>query len=267
MPIAPGTHVVYTVRPGDTLYAIANQFGAALPDLVQANALYPPITEPDLIYPGQKLIVRVPGMSRQSAVLHQATEGDTMYGLAERYSTGLDLLVALNRMQQPDILRVAQLVYISAFVYEVEQGDSLFRIAQRFGIPMSELARANGNRPGFSPDVLYPGFRLVVPLPSSTNIVVFTPLPGSRIASGARLMGAARAFEATVLYRICDASGRTVTRERVFTTSAGAPEFGEFNLPLELEMAPATSTGTLLVYTRSARDGSIQDLVAVNVAF
>jgi len=267
MPIAPGTHVVYTVRPGDTLHAIADQFGASFPDLVRANSYYPPVAEPDLIFPGQKLLVRVPGMSQQSAVLHQVTEGDTMYGLAERYSAGLDMLIALNRMEQPDILQVARLVYIPAFVYEVEQGDSLFRIAQRFGVPMSELARANAGRPGFSPDVLYPGFRLVVPLPSSTNIVVFAPLPGGRVTAGERLIGAARAFEATVHYRICDASGRTVTRERVFMTSAGAPEFGEFQVPLELDVAPATPAGVIQVFTRSARDGSVQDLVGVNVTF
>lgn len=267
MPISPGTHVVYTVRPGDTLYAIASRFGASLPDVARSNALYPPITEPDLLYPGQKLLVRLPGMAQQSAVLHQATEGDTLFRLAERYSAGLDLLVGLNGFQQPDILRVAQLVFIPAFVYEVEQGDSLFRIARRFGTSLSALTRANGSRPGFSPDLLYPGFRLVVPLPSSTNIVVFQPLPGTRISAGERLIGAARAFEATVYVQIRDADGQTVSRERVFTASAGGPQFGEFNVPLELDVKPATATGTVLVYTRSARDGSVQDLVEVKVRF
>jgi len=266
MPIAPGTHVVHTVRPGDTLCAIAGQFGAAFQDLVRANALQPPVTDPDRIYPGQKLLVRVPGMSQQSAVLHQVTEGDTVYGLAGRYSAGPEMLAALNRLERPDILR-AQLVYIPAFVHEVEPGDSLFGIAQRYGTPMGELARANAGRPGFSPDVLFPGFRLVVPLPSSTNIVVFSPLPASRIAAGESLAGAARAFEAVVHYQIRDASGRPVTGERTFMTSAGAPAFGEFQVPLEFDRAPSTPTGTLLVYTRSARDGTVQDLVGVTVAF
>ncbi|REJ12464.1 MAG: spore gernimation protein, partial [Paenibacillaceae bacterium] len=27
MPISPGTYAVYTVRPGDSPYSIANQFG------------------------------------------------------------------------------------------------------------------------------------------------------------------------------------------------------------------------------------------------
>jgi LysM repeat protein len=267
MPISPGTYAVYTVRPGDSPYSIANQFGSSLADLERANALYPPVTDPGLIFPGQKLLVRVPGTSQESAVLHQVTEGDTLYRLAERYSAGVDMLAALNRLTQPDILRVAQLIYIPAFVYEVEAGDTLWRIARRFGASLAELARANANRPGFSPDVLYPGYRLVIPLPSSTNIVVFRPLPGSRIASGTPLVGSARAFEANVLYRVRDDAGRIVARERAVTAAEGAPAFGAFSAPIALGAAPGTPAGAIQVYTRSANDGSIQDLVEVPVLF
>jgi len=265
MPISPGTYAVYTVRPGDSPYSIANQFGSSLADLERANALYPPVTDPGLIFPGQKLVVRVPGTSQESTVLHQVTEGDTLFRLAERYSAGVDMLAALNRLEQPDILRVAQLLYIPAFVYEVEAGDSLYRIARRFGSSISELARANASRPGFSPDVLYPGYRLVIPLPSSTNIVVFRPLPGSRIAAGTPLAGSARAFEANVLYRVRDDAGRIVARERAVTAAEGAPAFGAFSAPIAFDAAPGTPAGAIQVYTRSARDGSIQDLVEVPV--
>lgn len=208
MPISPGTHLVYTVQPGDTLYRIA-----------------------------------------------------------ERYSAGVDMLAALNRMERPNILPVARLVWVPAFVYEVEQDDSLFRISRRFGVPMSELTRANRGRPGFSPDVIYPGFRLVIPLPSSTNTVVFQPLPGSKIASGSPLSGAARAFEAVVHRQIRDASGRVVTADKAVTAAEGAPAFGRFETTISLDRSPATPTGTLMVYTRSARNGSIQDLVEVPVSF
>lgn len=267
MPISPGTHVVYTIRSGDSLYTIANQFGTSVQALVQANALYPPITEPDLIYPGQVVVARIPGMSPQSTVLYQVAQGDTLFRIAERFSAGLDLLTALNQLSDPDYLRVAQLLYLPAFVYEIESGDSLYRLSRRFGLSLSALIRANQRRPGLSPDLIYPRFRLVVPLPSSTNIVVQTPLPSTVIAPGHRLMGFARAFEATVLYQIRDASGRTVTQERHFMTSEGAPAFGHFDVPIVFDQLPMATTGTLMVYTRSAMDGSIQDLVAVPVTF
>lgn len=267
MPISPGTHLVYTIQPGDTLYTIANRLGTSVPALVQANALYPPVTDPDRIYPGQVLLARLPGISQQSAVQHQAAPGDTLYRIAERYSAGVDMLAALNQMERPDILPVARLVWVPAFVYEVVPGDSLFRISRRFGIPMSELTRANRGRPGFSLDVIYPGFYLVAPLPSSANIVVFQPLPGSKIVSGSPLSGAARAFEAVVDYQVRDTSGRIITAEKAVTASEGAPAFGRFETTIALDQSPPTTTGMLMVYTRSARDGSIQDLVEVPVTF
>lgn len=267
MPISPGTHLLYTVRPGDTLYTIAEQLGTNVPSLVQINSLFPPLTEPDRISPGQVLLARLPGMAEQSSVLYQVQPGDTLYRIAERFSVSVDMLAGLNQLQQPDILQVAQLLYIAAFVYEVKQGDSLYRISRRFGTTMSKLIRANQKRPGLSPDVIYPGFRLVVPLPSSTNIVVFQPLSGTRIAPGQHLTGSARAFEATVNYQIRDAMGRIVTQERAATASQGAPAFGLFDVQLQFDQTPTTQNGILLVYTRSARDGSIQDLVEVPVTF
>jgi LysM repeat protein len=267
MPISPGTHLLYTVRPGDTLYSITNQLGANLPATIQANSLYPPVTDPDRIYPGQVILIRLPGMAEQSSVLYQVQPGDTLYRIAERFSVSVDLLAGLNQMQQPDILRVAQLLYVASFVYEVVQGDTLFGISRRFGVPMGEIVRANQGRPGLSPDVLYPGFRLVIPLPSSTNIVVYQPYPGTRIASGQFLSGSARAFEANVNYQIRDALGKVVAKERFATASQGAPAYGMFNAQLQFDQAPTTPNGAVMVYTRSPRDGSIQDLVEVSVTF
>jgi LysM repeat protein len=267
MPISPGTHLLYTVRPGDTLYSIAEQLGTNVASLVQINSLFPPVAEPERIFPGQVLLARLPGMAEQSSAVYQVQPGDTLYQIAERFSVSVDMLAGLNQLQQPDILRVAQLLYTAAFVYEVEQGDSLYRISRRFGTTMSELIRANQRRPGLSPDVIYPGFRLVVPLPSSTNIVVFQPLPGTRIVRGQHLTGSARAFEATINYQIRDTMGRIVTRERAATASQGAPAFGQFDVQLQFDQNPTTQNGILMVYTRSARDGSIQDLVEVPVTF
>lgn len=168
MSVAPGTHVVYTVRPGDSLYTIANQIGTNVPALVKANALYPPITSPNLIYPGWKLLARVPGMSQESAVLYQVAPGDTLSQIARMYSVDVDQLAKLNQIPDPNDLKVAQLLYIPAVVYEIEPGDTLYRIAERFGISLEQLLRANTHRPGLSPNVIYAGFQLVVPQPQKT---------------------------------------------------------------------------------------------------
>jgi len=267
MPIPAGTHVLYTVRPGDTLQAIADAFGTNVPAIVQANALFPPVTDPGLIYPGQTLLIRLPGMAQQSAVLYTVKPGDSLFRISNDTSVSVDMLAALNRLQQPEMILAGQQLYLPGFVYEVEPGDTLSIIARRYGTSLGQLVRWNQNRPGLSPDIIYPGFRLVVPLPFSTNIVAFDPLPASLVAPGQRLAGAARAFEAVVLYSIVEDTGRVVTPEQPVMTNAGAPAYGMFEVALRFDQTPVYPTGRILVYTRSANDGSVQDAIEIPISF
>ncbi|QNO14887.1 SafA/ExsA family spore coat assembly protein [Alkalicella caledoniensis] len=48
------TFVIYVVQPGDSLFKIAKKYGVSLNDLIAAN---PQIKDPNLIFPGQKIIV------------------------------------------------------------------------------------------------------------------------------------------------------------------------------------------------------------------
>lgn len=53
----PGFQGRYSVRPGDTMYAIAQQYGVSLRMLIRAN---PHITNPNEIFPGDLLCVPAP---------------------------------------------------------------------------------------------------------------------------------------------------------------------------------------------------------------
>ena len=44
----------YTVKKGDTLWGIAGKFGVALKELIAAN---PQIRNPNLIYPGDRVVI------------------------------------------------------------------------------------------------------------------------------------------------------------------------------------------------------------------
>lgn len=58
-----GASATYVVRGGDCLYSIAQQFGTTVAAIVQANGL----VTPDLIYPGQRLIIPLASQSREAA--------------------------------------------------------------------------------------------------------------------------------------------------------------------------------------------------------
>jgi LysM repeat protein len=53
IPQSPPEAIIYTVRPGDTVYLIARRFGTSVQNIVTFNYL----VNPNLIYPGQRLVV------------------------------------------------------------------------------------------------------------------------------------------------------------------------------------------------------------------
>ena len=53
IPMSPPEAIIYTVKPGDTLYNIAQTHGTYLNNLIMFNYLSPPY----IIYPGQQLVV------------------------------------------------------------------------------------------------------------------------------------------------------------------------------------------------------------------
>lgn len=267
MGIVRNAHFIYTVHPGDTLYLLASRFASSVQAIQQANFLRPPVTDPGLLYPGQVLVIpRV--VTERGQTLYVVGEGDTLSRMANRFSTFPELLVGINPgVQDSNLIFPGQQLLIPALIYEVASGDTLNKISRRFGVPLTVIIQANKGRLSFSPDIIWPGYRVIVPLPTSRNIAVFRPYPGTDIRSGQRLEGWARAFEANVLYQVRDRNGVIVSDERFTTASIGAPAYGEFTSTLPFDRQPTSAVGEVWVYTRSARDGSIQDLVRLKVYF
>ncbi|MCP3027193.1 LysM peptidoglycan-binding domain-containing protein [Halobacillus sp. A5] len=265
MSVVDRSFILYPVQARDTLYSIATGLGSQIPLIERANALYPPFTEPDLIYPGQMLVVPVFHDNQVNQII---SRGDTLYQIARDYYTNIDILQGLNpEIQHPNFIYIGQVLRVPGFIYEVEQGDTLNSISQQFGYTLTTLLQANRRRPGLSADVIVPGYQLVIPYPSSTNILVMRPFPGAKVRSGQTLSGYARAFEGSILYQVLDSSGRTIIPETAVQTSAGGPSYGTFSVAMSFEQEPPASSGEIWVYTRSAKDGSVQDLVKIQVRF
>lgn len=93
------------------------------------------------------------------------------------------------------------------------------------------------------------------------NIAVYQPPPGIE-ASRIVIQGAARVFEANVVWRIRDASGRVVAQDQTTASIGTSPVWGTFETTATV---PAGVTGkvTLEVLWISPKDGSDQDLVAI----
>lgn len=78
----------YIVRPGDTLYRIAQRFRVSFPSLLAAN---PQLADPALIVPGE--IIYIPRRAMRQYVVQP---GDTLYKIARSFGVSVSQLQAAN---------------------------------------------------------------------------------------------------------------------------------------------------------------------------
>lgn len=98
---------------------------------------------------------------------------------------------------------------------------------------------------------------------SEANIVIESPVSGDTVTSPLTVTGQARAFENSIDWRILE--GDAVIDSGFITfTSEDVGEFGEFEERIFVPVIDGDSF-TLEFFTLSARDGSVQDLVELEL--
>lgn len=151
-----------TVRPGDTLWAIAQRNETTVDSLMAANGL----SRPDL-RPGETLVL--PGDGAPAPEIWTVSSGDTLYDIATATGTSVDEIVAWNALNGATIRPGQELRLgpsgsaepeLRPLTIEVRPGDSLWRIARSHDTTPVAIATANGID---ETTVLRPGDRLVVP--------------------------------------------------------------------------------------------------------
>lgn len=143
-----------TVRPGDSMWAIAQRVGVSLQSLIEAN---PQVPNPNLIHAGQEL--EIPG-----------TRDDFEAAPAEEAPVAPAPEAPPPEAPAP----VAQ-----AGQYVVQPGDSLSAIASQHGVSLHALVQANPRIQ--NPNVIHPGQVLnlpgAAPAPEAPEAPAPTPAP------------------------------------------------------------------------------------------
>lgn len=150
----------YTVKAGDTLYAIANRYGMTVNELKTLNNL-----TSDILSIGQQLLLSNDMNNEdENYEVYIVRPGDTLYGISNRYGTTVNDIKNLNRLTS-DLLTVGMELLIpsnnqgSMTTYTVQSGDNLWQISRRFNTTINELRRLNN----LTSDILSIGQTLLIP--------------------------------------------------------------------------------------------------------
>jgi hypothetical protein len=94
------------------------------------------------------------------------------------------------------------------------------------------------------------------------GILVKEPLANTHVRSPLTIGGEASVFEAALIWRVTDTADR-VLASGFTTASAGAPGKGTFSITATYQDPPSDIIGFAEVYTRSPKDGTIDEIVRV----
>jgi LysM repeat protein len=162
-----GGYLIYIVARGDTLKNLATRFGSTVESIVASN---PSITNPNIIYEGQRLTIysgpstppptTPPPASGQT---YYVVKGDTLRKIAAKFNTTVDAILRVNpQIANPNIIYVGQAIAIPAgpSTHVVQRGDTLRIIANKYGTTVDALLALNPNIK--NPNLIYVGQVIVV---------------------------------------------------------------------------------------------------------
>lgn len=146
-----GGYFIYLIARGDTLKGLATRFGVSVDSMLGWN---PDITNVNLIYEGQRLIVYTTPTTPPPATPPPASgqtyyvqKGDTLKKIAARFNTTVDAILQLNNIANPNVIYVGQAITLPAYIstYIVQKGDTLKIIANKYGTTVEKLLGLNPN--------------------------------------------------------------------------------------------------------------------------
>jgi LysM repeat protein len=99
----PGAQVKYTVKAGDTLWAIARKYGVTVTQIAQANN----IRYVNLIYVNQVLVIPASSTAPETQIKYTVMAGDTLWAIARKYG------VTVTQIAQANNIRYVNLIYVN----------------------------------------------------------------------------------------------------------------------------------------------------------
>jgi len=182
--------VIYTVKGGDSLYAIANKYNTTVDAIKKLNNLIN-----NNLSIGQQL--KIPSTKEDDNneyTFYTIESGDTLYSIAKKYNTTANIIKELNNLSS-NLLSIGQILKIPTtsseeqtyLTYKVVSGDNLYSIARIYNTTVDAIKKLNN----FTSNILSIGQILKIPT-NTNNYTIYT------VVSGDSLYSIAKKFNTTI---------------------------------------------------------------------
>ena len=152
----PGTTTTtYTVKSGDTLYSIANNFGTTVANLKTLNNLTSnSLSIGQILKISDSNEITSPTTPTTPSETYTVKSGDTLYSIANKYGITVNEIKNLNGLSS-NLLSIGQVIKIPTTntsisenntipeTYTVKSGDTLYSIANKYNTTVSKLKTLN----------------------------------------------------------------------------------------------------------------------------
>ena len=141
----------YTVKKGDTLWGISNQYGVNVSDLAKLNNV-----SADTLKVG--MVLTIPnsgGNNPDNMFMYTVKKGDSLWSISKIYSTSVEEIKRINYLTNNtlyigQVLRIPEMytkeedmVVPSYINYKVVIGDTLYSISKEYGVSIDTIVSDN----------------------------------------------------------------------------------------------------------------------------
>jgi LysM repeat protein len=192
----PPNQTYHTIESGETVSAVAKQYGTTVSKILAANGL----KSNSIISIGDVLIIPLPVANTSTPTVtptpsptpfeYTVRVADTLSAIAKKYGTTVETLMSVNNIVDATSLRVGTKIIIaqppdftSTMAYEtheVVQGDTLFSLSSKYDVTVAEIKEASGlesNNLSVGQELKIP-VGTATPTPTLTPTATLTPTPG-----------------------------------------------------------------------------------------
>ena len=155
--------ITHTVKRGDNLWDLSIKFDTEVNIIKEVNYL-----NNDILSINDTLLIPLSKTKSNDFIPYQmyiVSEGDTLWGIAEKYNLDLEDLAKMNSLNKNEYLQLGQQLSIGnkniyrniesrkrTILYSVKQGDNLFKISELFDVTINSIEEINNfNQPTLMP--------------------------------------------------------------------------------------------------------------------